>query len=405
MQTDKKPLNNIRILAVETQVAAPFCTMMLADAGAEVIKIESLYGDPAREGGPFVKNENGDKVSGYFMRFNRNKKSVTLDIKSDKGRNIFLELVKKSDVLIENLKPGTFSKMGLDYDKLKEINPLLVYATISGFGQLDGFTGPYSKNPAYDIVIQAMGGLMNLIGEENGPPLHPMIAFGDVVPGMLTAYAISLALYKRTLSGQGEYIDVSMFDVMMSLTERAHTFYSLTKNILSRGKEALVYPWGAFKTNDGYVALIIFESKMWERLCKTIDKPELINDQRFDHAMKRTKNKKELEPIINEWMTQRTSSEVCEILLGAGIPVGEVRTSKDIYECPQADARGMWVEVDDPVAGKVKLVGNPIKMKNVPVDKVAQPAPRLGEHSEEILMNILNYDESSIEELKADKVI
>lgn len=406
MIAGKKPLSGIRVLAVETQVSSPFCTMMLADAGAEVIKIEPPgKGDVAREPGPILKNERGEKTSGYFMRFNRNKKSLTLNLKSEEARLIFKELVKESDVLVENLKPGTLAKMGLAYEQLKDLNPRLVQAAISGFGQMEGYIGPYSERPAYDIVIQAMCGLMNLIGEENGPPVHPMIAFGDIVPGMLTAYAIVLALYKSQLTGQGEYIDVAMFDVMMTLTERANTLYSLTGNVMSRGKETLIHPWGAYKTKDGYVALIVLESSMWEKFCNAIGKPELFKDPRFDNAMKRAKNREALDPVINEWMIERTTEEITGTLLQAGVPVGPVRSAKEVYECPQANARSMWIEVEDPVAGKVKLVGNPIKMKNVPGDATAHPAPRLGEHTEALLAEILGYDSEKIKKMRDDNLI
>lgn len=402
----KKPLEGIRVLAVETQVSAPFCTMMLADAGAEVIKIEPPgRGDVAREPGPILRNDKGDKVSGYFMRFNRNKKSFTLNLKDPNGQKILKQLVKKSDVLVENLRPGTLKKMGLGYEELKQENPSLIYAAISGFGQMEGLEGPYSERPAYDIVIQAMTGMMNLIGHEDGPPLHPMIALGDIVPGMLTAYAIVLSILKREKTGEGEYIDTAMFDVMMALTERSHTVYSLTGNVMSRGKESLIHPWGAFKTKDGYVALIVLESRMWKRFCEVIGHPELFDDPRFKNAMLRAQNRRELDPIINEWMEQYTAEEVTQKLLEAGVPVGPVRTSEDIYHCEQAKARNMWIEVEDPVASRVKLVGNPIKMKNVPVEREAKPAPLLGEHNEEVLSSILGCNKMEIQELKKQQII
>jgi len=401
-----KPLQGIRVLAVETQVAGPFCTMMLADAGADVIKIEAPgRGDVSREPGPILRNEKGEKISGYFMRFNRNKKSLTLDLKSEKGKKIFEELLKKSDVLLENLKPGALGAMGYTYEKLEQINDKLIHASISGFGIADEYRGPYSDRPAYDIVIQAMGGLMNLIGNEDGPPLHPMIAFGDVVPGMLTAYAVLIALYNRERTGKGDFIDIAMFDVMMTLTERALSVYSMTGNIMSRGKENLIHPWGAFKTKDSYIAMIVLEAKMWKRFCDVIGRSELFEDQRFSNSALRAKNKAELDPIINEWLQDKTTEEVSKLLLEAGVPVGPVRNAEEIYNCPQAKARKMWVEVDDPVASKIKLVGNPIKMRSIPVDETARTVPRLGEHTEEVLSEILGYTLEEILELKKEDIV
>jgi CoA:oxalate CoA-transferase len=402
----QKPLEGIRVLAVETQVSAPYCTMMLADAGAEVIKIETPgRGDVAREPGPILKNDKGEKVSGYFMRFNRNKKSLTLNLKEPKGQELLKELVREADVLVENLRPGTLKSMGLGYEELDAVNPKLIYASISGFGQMEGLVGPYSQRPAYDIVIQAMTGMMHLIGYEDGPPLHPMIALGDIIPGIVTAYSIMLALLKRGKTGIGDYIDTSMFDVMMAITERAHTVYSLTESIMGRGKEALIHPWGAYKTKDGYVALIVLEAKMWQRFCEVIDHPELFEDPRFENAMLRAQNRKDLDPVIEKWMEQYTSEEATEKLLDAGVPVGPVRTSKDIYHCEQAKARHMWVETNDPVASRVKLVGSPVKMKRVPVDKEVDPAPLLGQHTEEILSRVLKFGSGEIATFKEQGII
>lgn len=403
---NSKPLAGIRVLACETQVAVPFCTMMLADAGAEVIKIETPgRGDAAREPGPILKNEKGEKVSGYFMRFNRNKKSITVNLKDPAGLEIMKELIKNSDVLLENLSPGTVKKLGLGYEIVKEINPRLIYGSVSGFGQMEGLEGPYSKRPAYDIIIQAMGGLMHLIGTEDGPPIHPMIAFGDIVPGMMMAYAVMQTLYKREKTGLGDYIDIAMFDVMMALTERANTQYSLTGNVMSRGKESLIHPWGAYQTNDGYVAIIVQEAKMWKRFCDAIEQPELFEKPQFADAMLRAKNRAELDPVIEKWMQQFTSEEVTEKLLTAGVPCGPVRSSKEIYDCEHAKARHMWVEVDDPVASTIKLVGNPVKLKSMPVTTKADPAPLLGQNTEEILLSVLGYDREKIETLKNGKIV
>jgi len=401
-----KPLDGIRVLSIETQVAGPYCTMMLGDAGAEVIKIESPgRGDASREPGPILKDDKGGTISGYFMRWNRNKKSLTLNLKNEEGRKIFSELLIKSDVILENLKPGFLTSIGFSYETIKEINPKIIHVSISGFGVDKRYLGPFTKRTAYDIVIQAMGGLMDLIGYEDGPPLHPMIAFGDVVTGMMTAYAVMLALYKRQITGKGDSIDMAMYDVMLSLTERTLNFYSMTGKIMSRGKESLIYPWGSFKTKDGYVALIVLESKMWKRFCEAIQKPELFEDERFKTASLRSKYKLELEPIINEWMKDKTSETICDIMLKNNVPIGEVNNAEQIFNSPQAKARKMWMEIDDPVASKIKVIGNPVKMSSIPVDEKAKTVPRLGEHTDEILKDILEISSEEINELKTKHIV
>jgi CoA:oxalate CoA-transferase len=237
MSRPTKPLDGIRVLAFEIQVAGPYCTMMLADQGADVIKVERPEGgDTARGGAPMVKNDRGEAQSGYFLRFNRNKRSLTLNLKSERGRRLFAELAEKSDVVVENFRPGLLDEMGIGYKALSERNPGLVYVCISGFGSMEGFLGPYSKRPAYDIVAQAMGGLMNTNGQADGPPTWLGVALGDIVSGMNAAYAVTLALYQRTATGRGQYIDISMYDTIIGLAERSVTAYSLTRQVLERGR-------------------------------------------------------------------------------------------------------------------------------------------------------------------------
>jgi len=403
----RKPLEGIRVLALETQVAAPYCTMMLADAGAEVIKLEAPgRGDASREPGPQLWDEKHEnRISGYFMRFNRNKKSLTLDMRSDDGKQTFTDLVKNVDVVIENMKPGFLKKLGFTWDKLKEINPRLVYVTISGFGTDPRYQGPYSDRPAYDIIIQAMAGMMNMIGEPGGRPIHPMIAFADVAPGMLTAYAIMLALFNRETTGLGDYIDMAMYDGLMALTERALNVYSMTGSIMERGKESLIHPWGSFKTKDGYVAMIVQEKKMWQRFCDAIGKPELFEDPRFATGEGRCAHRDELDPIINEWLSTRTSEEVVNHFLPFGLPCGIVNNAKQVFEDEHTKARKMFVTVNDPIAGEVKVVNTPIKMASLEVPEVAQTVPRLGEHTDSVLKAVAGYDDAKIADLRAKNVL
>src|SRR6266700_5065615 len=271
-----KPLDGIRVLAFEIQVAGPYCSMMLADQGASVIKVERPEGgDTARGAAPMVKNDKGEVQSGYFLRFNRNKRSLTLNLKSERGRKLFAALAAKSDVVVENFRPGLLDEMGIGYKALAERNPGLVYACISGFGSMEGYLGPYSKRPAYDIVAQAMGGLMNACGQAEGPPTWLGVALGDIVSGMNAAYAIMLALYERTQTGRGQYIDVSMYDTIIGLAERSVTAYSLTGHVLERGNEPYMAPWGPFQCKDGWIGLIVATESAWSKFCQAIERPDL----------------------------------------------------------------------------------------------------------------------------------
>jgi len=400
-----KPLEGIRVLGVENQVAGPYCTMMLAAQGAEVIKIEAPgRGDSAREMGPIIKNDKGDKFSGYFLRFNRNKKGLTLDINSDKGKEIFKELVKESDVVVENFRPGFMDKNGIGYSVLKEINPRLIYAGISGFGQLEGFEGPFQKRTAFDMVVQSLGGLMHNVGEADGPPNWLGLALGDIYSGVMAAYGILLAVIAREKTGVGQFIDSAMYDNIISLNERALTAYSLTGKIMGRGKESLVYPIGPFKVKDGYIAMIIPIESIWARLCETIGRPELAKDERFNSGPNRAKNSNILKPILDDWLKDKTKKEASDILLEGRVPAGIVQDAKDIFECPHANARQMFPEIEQEPIGKVKVVDLPLKMSGVEKVK-AGPAPLLGQHTDEILSAVLKYSADEIAKLKDEKTV
>lgn len=395
------PLAGIRVLSNEVQVAGPYCSMTLADRGAEVIKIERpKYGDSAREGAPVLKNDAGERVSGYFMRFNRNKRSLTLNLKDPKGREIYKQLALISDVVIDNLRPGSMAELGLGYDDLSPLNPGLVYVSISGFGTLPELEGIYSARPAYDIVAQAMGGLMYTCGQEGGPPTWLGIALGDLYSAALAVQGTLFALYERTRTGQGQYVDVSMYDAIISLAERSITAYSLTGHVLERGVEPFIAPWGPFRTRDGWVALVVPTERDWSRFCEAMGRPDLVGlAGETDSGPARARNMRDgfLKPIVEAWFASLTSAEVMDKLLAQGLPIGPVQNAQEIAGCPHAAARGALVEVDDPVAGRVKLVGPPIKMSNHR-QAIARPVPRLGEHTAEILA-LLGYSPQQVREL------
>ena len=406
MNPSRKPLDGIKVLSFEIQVAGPYCTMMLADQGASVVKVERPEGgDTARGGAPRIKNDKGETQSGYFLRFNRNKRSLTLNLKSDKGRKLFRDLAQKSDVVVENFRPGLLDEMGIGYKALSESNPGLIYACISGFGSLEGYLGPFSKRPAYDIVAQAMGGLMQTCGQADGPPTWLGVALGDIVSGMQAAYAIMLALYQRTQTGEGQYIDISMYDTIVGLAERSITAYSLTGHTLERGREPYIAPWGPFECKDGYIGLIVATEGDWAKFCQAIERPDLVGREGATSGPERAKNMSGwLGEIINGWFRQQTKAQATDKLLAVGLPVGPVQNAKEIFDCPHVAARKLMIDVPDPILGSVKLVGPPARLSGsgAPITK---PAPLLGQHNTEILTEMLGYTEDQVRELKKEAVL
>jgi crotonobetainyl-CoA:carnitine CoA-transferase CaiB-like acyl-CoA transferase len=398
-----KPLAGINVLSFEIQVAGPYCSMMLADQGASVIKVEQPgSGDTARAGAPRIRNDAGEEQSGYFLRFNRNKRSLTLNLKSEAGRQIFRDLAVTSDVLIENFRPGLLTEMGLGYEDLSRDNPGLVYASITGFGSMAGHAGPYSKRPAYDIVAQAMGGLMTTCGQAGGPPTWLGVALGDIASGMNAAYAIMLALFQRGQTGLGQYIDVSMYDTIIGLAERSVTAYSLTDTVLERGRELYMAPWGPFECSDGWVALIVATERDWGRFCEAIGRPDLETRDGATSGPLRAGNMSGwLGEIIAAWFRARTKAAAAEKLLAVGLPVGPVQNAQEIFADPHVQARHLLIDVPDPVLGSVRLVGPPFKLSASP-DPLTRPAPRLGEHNAEVLRERLGYSDQRVSELQAE---
>jgi CoA:oxalate CoA-transferase len=400
------PLEGVRIIALEQYIAAPYCTMWLADSGAEVIKIEKPdVGEPRRNYMPVVENVKGEKAYGGFMQYNRNKKSLTLDIQSERGKEIYKELARHADVVVENFAPRTIEKLGLGYEILERINPQIIYAAISGFGRMKHLRGIYSDRPAFDSVVQAMGGILDLIGEEDSPPPIGFWGLADLISGVVTCYEIMLALFMREKTGVGQFIDASMYDNLIALNERAIAIYSFTGEVLSRGKEKFQSPAGCYRTGDGsYVAFVAPNDVVWGNFCRAIGREDLVKDPRTSSGPLRAQNKKFVTQIINEWMGVRKKEEIVGTLIKNGVPIGPVQTSKDIAHCPHLKARKMLLEIDDPIAGKRIFARSPVRMsrtKEVP----AVPPPSLGQHTEEILMKWLRYSKQAIQELRADKII
>lgn len=398
-----KPLSGLRVIGVEQYIAGPYCSMLLADAGAEVIKIERpVGGDPRRQIGPLVQEHN-QVISGGFYEYNRNKKSLTLNLRQPEGREIFKTLISTADVLIVNLKPGSMDKLGLGYEDLKSINPGLIYSSITGFGEMPGFRGPFWDQPAFDIVAEAMSGIMHNVGYADGPPLFTIFGMADLYTALVNAYAIMLALVQRQATGQGQQVDTAMYDSMLSLNERSAMIHSFTGEIPGRGRERVQGPRGAFKAKDGYLAFTTPTDEMWGRFAKAIHREDLISHPLCVNGPGRAANcEGYLRPVIEQWLSDKTVSEAIKILKGAGIPAGPVQTMADIFACPQVKSRKMLLEIPTP-AGPKKMLRSPVLMGSLTPQELASP-PGLGEHNIEILRS-LGYSREQIELFKQAGVI
>lgn len=400
-----RPLTGIRVIALEQYMAAPYCSMLLADAGAEVIKIERPgTGDPRRSIPPFAEGKNGEKKAGGFMAYNRNKKSFALNMRTDEGKKIYKELIQSADVVVENLRPGATDKMGIGYNELKGLNPKLIYAAISGFGRMEGYEGPDSNRPAFDIVAEAMSGIMHLVGFEDKPPSWTIYGMADVYSGLCTSFAIMQALFMRERTGKGQFVDSSMLDNMLSLNERMAMLFSITGKEPHRGRLTHLYPRGAFKCKDGFLALNVPDDMVWSRLCVSMEREDLINDDRSKTGTARASNADFLGPIIEGWLTQRTRKEAEQILNGNGVPVGSVYTAKDVFQSEQIQKRKALVTIDDPDVGKYQFARGPAMLSDSP-EIETHPAPKLGEHTKNICSSLLGYSEGQISTLEKEGII
>lgn len=397
----KYPLDGVRIIALEQYIAAPYCTMWLADCGAEVIKIERPGGgDPRRNYQPALESESGESVYGGFVTYNRNKKSVALDLQSPEGRQVYLDLIKSADVVVENLKPGSVDKLGIGYADLSKINPKLIYAAISGYGRTKELDGAYSGLPAFDPVIQAMSGITNLFGDEDGPPEVSPLALGDLFTGVMAGYQILLALFMRERTGVGQYIDAAMYDSLVALNEKSLMFYTFAGEVLSRGRDKYQAPYRTFAVKDGYVALITPNDLIWARFCKALGKEEWVSDPQMADGRMRAANTDAWEPFVEQWMAERTSDEVVAALDKFGVPAGKVQTGKDLANCEHLKARKALVEVEDPDVGSLILARAPVRLSGMGEVRKAS-APKLGQHTSDILGEMLGYSEHQISKLKA----
>jgi len=400
----ERPLTGIRVIGMEQYMAAPYCTMLLADAGAEVIKVERTgRGDARRSMPPFVEKD-GARKAGGFMSYNRNKKSFALDIQKPEGQEIYRGLVAAADVVVENARPGAMDKLGLGPEALRAANPRLVYAAISGFGRMPGHAGPYGNRPAFDIVAEAMSGIMNAVGFKDKPPSWTIYGMADIYSGMCTAWGVMLALYARERTGEGQMVDSALFDNMLALNERMVTLYSVAGRPTNRGEPTLPYPRGAFLCRDGWVAINIPDGLTWTKTCGVMGRDDLVDVGRAGPGGTPAMDANELAEIVAAWIVDMGRDEAVDTLNAAGVPTGPVYGAEDVFADPQVAARGMLMPIDDPEVGTYRFCRTPPHLSSNP-ELPARPAPNLGQHTAPILRELLGYDDARIAELAEAGVI
>ena len=372
------PLSGLLVLDLTRVLVGPYCTMILSDLGARVIKVEAPeVGDDSRSFGPFVEDQ-----SAYFMSLNRNKESIALNLKNEKDKKIFEKILPKADILVENFKPGTLNKWGYGWESLKDKYPKLIYASASGFGQ----TGPLKGLPAYDMVVQGMGGLMSVTGQPDSEPTRVGTSIGDITAGLFTAIAINAALYDRQKTGKGMYIDVAMLDCQIAILENAVARY-LTKGEIPKpmgSRHPSIAPFEAFSTKDSYIVIAAGNDKLFEGMCKVLN-INLYNNDKFKTNANRNKNIEELKIILEDELKKKTTTEWCKIFEENKIPCGPINNIKEIVESPQTKARNMIVSAIHNKIGEFKMPGNPIKMSTYDDPDTRGEIPDLDQHREKIL--------------------
>ncbi len=404
------PLSHIRVLDLSRVLAAPWTGQNLADLGAEVIKVERpKQGDDSRAfGPPWLKDASGKETteSAYFACANRGKKSITIDLSKPAGQRVVRELAARCDVLLENYKFGDLARYGLGYDDLRQVNPRLVYCSVTGFGQ----TGPYRERPGYDFMIQGMAGLMSVTGERDdlpgGGPQKAGIPIADIMTGMYATIAVCAALAHRAETGVGQHLDLALFDSLTAVLANQGANYLATGKSPGRLGNAHpnIVPYQTFKTADGAVILACGNDNLFRKFCEVASAPHLAGDPRYATNGKRVENRVELTRILDEIFARRTTREWVEMLEGAGVPNGPINTIEQVFAEPQAIARGLRVELAHPAAGKVALTRSPMRFSATPVEH-ERPPPLLGQHTDEILRGLLGLKDDEVAKLRADGAV
>ena len=373
------PLKNLLVLDLTRVLVGPYCTMMLSDLGARVIKVEAPeVGDDSRNFGPFIED-----YSAYFMSLNRGKESIALNLKNSDDKKIFDKILAKADILVENFKPGTLEKWGYGWKDVCEKYPKLIYASASGFGQ----TGPLKELPAYDMVVQGMGGLMSVTGQPNSEPTRVGTSIGDITAGLFTTIGINAALYDREKTGKGTFIDVSMLDCQIAILENAIARY-LSKNEIPKpmgSRHPSIAPFEAFKTKDSHIIIAAGNDKLFEKLCNVLEISEIFNDEKFNTNSSRSKNIGELKVIIENKLSSKITTDWVSQMEKERIPCGPIYNIKEAVENPHVQSRNMIVKAYHKVIGDFKLAGNPIKMSSYKDETTRGDIPDLDEHREKIL--------------------
>jgi crotonobetainyl-CoA:carnitine CoA-transferase CaiB-like acyl-CoA transferase len=392
------PLDGITVIDFTRVLSGPYCTMQLADMGARVIKIEHPgQGDDTRAWGPpFVGTE-----SAYFLSINRNKESLTLDLKSQGAGRVLDALLGKADVLVENFRPGTMERLSLDYTSLKERYPRLVYCSISGFGQ----TGPRSREAGYDAVMQAEGGLMSITGSVDGPAYRLGVAISDIAAGMFATQGIAFALFARERTGRGQHVDIAMLDTTSALLTYQAGIYFATGATPPRmgNRHPTIVPYETFEASDGEFVVAVGNDDQFRRFCQVLGAPEIGTDLKFATNRARVANYSELRPMLSERLSTKTRGEWVTLLKTAGVPCGSVRAVAETLEDPQLAARDMIKELEHAAAGAIKVLGVPIKLSETP-GEVRTPPPTLGQHTDVILRE-LGFSEDDVQSLRSSRTI
>jgi crotonobetainyl-CoA:carnitine CoA-transferase CaiB-like acyl-CoA transferase len=393
-----RPLAGVRVLDLTRVLAGPFCSMILGDMGAEVIKVEEPgKGDDTRSWPPFLGGE-----ATYFLSVNRNKQSLTLNLKAPEGRDILTRLARKSDVVLENFRTGTMERLGLGYKTLSKLNPRLVYCAISGFGE----SGPEAARAGYDLVVQAESGLMDITGFEDGPPVKVGTSIADLVAGMSAAHGITLALLARHRTKRGQKVEISMQDAMAALlTYQAGIYFATGTKPSRRGnKHPSIVPYEVFRAADAYLTLGVANNSLWERCCAALERPELIKDPRYATETARVQNRDVLVPRLNEILGTRPADDWLKRFEEVGVPAGRIRTVAEVCESAHLKARGMIVTLPHPKAGELRVLGVPVRLHATPGKAVTAP-PLLGEHTERVLRNVLGFKRAQVTKLRAAGVL